>query len=182
MPSTLKMNMSTKLLIKLLASTILFWLIQIQVFGQEKNDAKTQLNEVISQFQNAISNKDSVAFNKLFFAEKIPFTGIMSKKTEASIKKNYPDFEGISVSDNQKFIRGIGKSTKKEEEKFYHIKIDTDGKIANISFDYSFHSDSKMIQWGNEKWNLVFAENKWLITDVIYSIHFPKVEVFPFSE
>lgn len=166
----------------LLAIIMLLWQFQLQVFGQEANASKVKLNEVITQFQNAISSKDSVAFQKLFFAKKIPFTGIMSKKTEASIKANYPDFEGISVSDNQRFIQGIIKSTKKEEEKFYNIKIETDGKIANISFDYSFHSDSKMIQWGNEKWNLVFAENKWLITDVIYSIHFPKVEVFPFSE
>lgn len=161
---------------------VLIVLISTNCICQEKSVDKIKLNELIIEFEQSIVEKDSTRFKKLFFDEKVPFVGIMSKETEMSIKKNYPEFEGISVSNCRKFINDICKTEKKQVEKFYDIKIDTDGSIGSISFDYSFISGIKMIQWGNEKWNLVKINNKWLITNVIYSIHFPSIETFPYNE
>ena len=134
------------------------------------------MSALITEFKESITEKDSIRFNSLFFSESVDFTGIMSKKTENSIKKNYPDFQGISVSNHKSFINDICKTPKKQEEKFYNISLSSDGAIGAISFDYAFYSDGKMIQWGNEKWNLARDGLKWLITDVVYSIHFPNVE------
>jgi len=139
------------------------------------------MSTVINDFKESIITKDSILFHSLFFSESVDFTGIMSKKTEASIKKNYPEFQGIAVSDHKNFIRDICKSPKKQEEQFYNTVLTTDGSIGAISFDYAFYSEEKMIQWGHEKWNLAKDGEKWLITDVIYSIHFPSVEPFPFK-
>lgn len=104
---------------------------------------------------------------------------MMSRQTEMSIKKDYPDFEGIAVSNSNKFIKEICESDKAQKEKFYNISIETDGVIASINFDYTFHIGEKVIQWGNENWDLVKLNNQWLITDVIYSIRFPDIESFP---
>jgi hypothetical protein len=106
----------------------------------------------------------------------------MSQETEASIKKDYPDFQGLSVSYSDKFISEICMTSKAQEEKFYNQQINTDGNIASVSFDYSYYSGKRMMQWGHEKWNLVKVEKEWLITDVVYSIHFPDVEPFPYGE
>ena len=152
------------------------------VFGQESSPIKIELNQVIIEFEKSIEEKDSIRFGKLFFHEKVPFVGIMSEETEMSIKKNYPDFEGIAVSNSNKFISEICATEKEQKEKFYNIEIETDGVIASINFDYSFHSDNKIIQWGNEHWNLVYVDKKWLITDVIYSIRFPGIEEFPYDK
>ncbi|MEL7122794.1 MAG: hypothetical protein AAFO07_25330, partial [Bacteroidota bacterium] len=84
-------------------------------------------------------------------------------------------------SNHKKFINDICKTPKKQEEKFYNVLLSSDGNIGTVSFDYAFFSEGKMIQWGNEKWNLARDGEKWLITDVVYSIHFPKVEAFPFE-
>ena len=150
-------------------------------WGQESSINKIKLNQVIIDFEKSIEEKDSIRFNNLFFHDEVSFVGIMSEATEMSIKKNYPEFEGISSSNSSKFIREICKTGKKQKEKFYNIEIETDGIIASINFDYTFHSDGKMIQWGNEEWNLVYAEKRWLITDVIFSINFPSVEEFPYD-
>ena len=162
--------------------TLLLTLISLPALAQESWPPKQQLNEVITSFQAAIAEKDSVKFNQLFFHERVPFTGIMSKDTEMSIKKNYAEFEGISVSNSSKFIREICNAKEAQTEGIYDIHISTDGIIASISFDYDFLSDGRMIQWGHEKWNLVFAGGEWLITDVVYSIHFPHIEKFPYVE
>jgi len=139
------------------------------------------LMEVVTDFQESIAKKDSIRFNQLFFTESVSFVGIMSKDTEWSIKKNYAEFQGIAVSDHKSFINDICKSEKMSKEKFYDIELSTDGFIGSISFNYAFLSGDKMIQWGHEKWNLVREGEKWLITDVIYTIRFPKVEPFPYE-
>jgi hypothetical protein len=154
-------------------------LISTTTFCQVTKTDSLKLNEVIIAFQESIEHKDSHKFNELFFDKDIPFIGIMSKATEWSIKKDYPEFEGISVSNHLKFITDICETEEFQKEVFYKIEISHDNSIASISFDYSYHSGVKMIQWGHEKWNLVKVNETWLITNVIYSIHFPEVEPFP---
>jgi len=151
-------------------------------YCQERSMDMLKLQKVVSEFEQSIIQKDSVRFKKLFFHEKVAFVGIMSEATEMSIKKDYPEFQGIAVSNCSKFIREICTSDKQQTERFYKIQISANAPIASISFDYSFLSGNKMIQWGNEKWNLVYADNQWLITDVVYSIHFPHIEPFPYEE
>ncbi len=157
--------------------TLLACLISISSFCQK--DASIQ--ELITDFEQSILTKDSVRFKKLFLDAQVPFVGIMSQATEASIKKDYPDFEGTAVSNCTKFIQDICKSTKKQEEKFYNIKIHTDGAVGAVAFDYAYFSGMRMMQWGHEKWNLVKIKDEWLITNVVYSIHFPDIEPFPFE-
>jgi hypothetical protein len=96
------------------------------------------------------------------------------------IKKKYSEFKGIFVSNYRKFILEICKSSKQHDKKFINIKIDSIEIIATVSFDYSHQIDDRMIQWGQDNWNLFFEENNWLITDVIYSVHFPSIEPYPF--
>ncbi len=167
---------------KLFLLVLLTLLINGYSYGQEKSKDKIQLKELIKEFEESILQKDSLRFKKIFLDDQVQFIGIMSKKTEWSIKKDYAEFEGVAVSTCHKFIFEICQSEKKQAENFYDIIIDTDGSIATISFDYSFSAAAKMIQWGHEKWNLVKMGDEWLITDVIYSIHFPDVEEFPYLE
>ncbi len=165
-----------------IAIMILFSMSITACLAQEKSTDMIKLNQVLAEFEEAIINKDSVQFKQLFFHDKVAFIGRMSKVSEWTIKENYKEFEGLAISNCSKFIREICESEKKSVENFYNIKMETDGAIATISFDYSFYSGEKMIQWGNEHWNLVYADNLWLITDVVYSIRFPDVEEFPFAE
>lgn len=162
---------------------MLFVLMQSTMgFAQENSIDVINLNKVIVEFEESIIEKDSTRFKKLFFDDKVAFVGIMSEETEMSIKKDYPEFEGISVSTCAKFIQQICETDKAQQEKFYNIRIDTDGSIASITFDYSYLSGDRMMQWGNEKWNLVKINKEWLITDVVFSIHFPDIEAFPYED
>lgn len=149
--------------------------------AQSSESDSTELRQVVESFKTAISSKDSSAFQALFFSSSVTFTGIMSEQTEWSIKKDYPEFQGISVSNPTKFIRDICLSPKKQREEFYNLRISSDGAIASIHFDYGFYADDELLQWGHEKWNLAKDGSEWLITDVIYSVHFPHVESYPFE-
>jgi len=139
------------------------------------------LNDLVVEFTESISAKDSVRFKKLLFHDNISFVGIMSEKTEGSIKKTHPDFQGVSVSTGSKFIREIVNSKEPKTEKVFNLRINSDGVIGSVSFDYCFLSGDKMIQWGNELWNVVYTEDQWLIKDVVFSIRFPAEEPFPYQ-
>ncbi len=161
---------------------MLFCLGPVAAFAQTSPTDSLAMTQLINDFKESIIQKDSIRFNALFFSESVDFTGIMSKKTEWSIKKDYSEFEGVSVSDHRSFIRDICKSSKEQEERFYNLSLSSDGAIGSISFDYAFYSDKKMFQWGHEKWNLAKDGDIWLITDVVFSIHFPHVEEFSLEE
>ena len=120
-------------------------LIPFLALGQDSDTDTQKLNDVVSVFQESIEKKDSTRFNQLFFKPSVPFVGIMSKETEWSIKKDYPEFEGISSSTHEKFIREICETEKRQKENVYQIEISHNGVIASISFNYSFISDTKMI-------------------------------------
>ncbi|MGD1848304.1 MAG: hypothetical protein ACFB10_23165 [Salibacteraceae bacterium] len=170
--------MSTKLSLFLIGCLLYLPFITV---GQPTESDSIALSKLITDFKASITTKDSVRFDSLFFGESVAFTGIMSKATEWSIKKGYPEFQGLAVSNHQSFIQDICQSPKKAEEVFRNVQLSNDGAIGSISFDYAFYSDGHMIQWGNEKWNVVKDGEHWRITDVVYSIHFPKIEPFPFE-
>lgn len=162
---------------------VLFMLLMSNsVFAQLSKKDSLQFVVIVESFQKAIAEKDSNSFKSLFFHDNVAFTGIMSEATENSIKKNYPEFEGVAVSESSRFIREICMSQKAQREAFYNVRMTSDGNIGHISFDYGYYSAEKLAQWGHEMWLLVREGEKWLITDVTYSIRFPKVEVFPFLD
>lgn len=163
-------------------TTAMLLLFTIQILpAQIDYSTKNELKQVVKNFERSISAKDATRFNKLFFSDEVSFVGIMSEETENSIKEDFDQFDGTSVSDSRSFIETIVDSDKKFKEKIYNIDVDGDGMIASIDFDYSFFSDGNMKQWGHQKWNLVNSNGKWLITNAVYSVHFPNVEKCPFD-
>ena len=150
-----------------------------QVLAQEQDSIKLEIFQVVRDFTMSIAEKDSVKFMKLFFEKDVAFTGVMTKETEWSIKKDYPEFQGLAVSNAHRFISEICSSEKYQNEKIYDLAIEVNGPVATVKFDYAFEAGYKLFQWGHERWNLVFVEEQWLITDVVYSIKFPDVEPMP---
>ena len=71
------------------------------------------------------------------------------------------------------FIDGIVSSPRSSEEVFSGVRIDTDGDIASVAFDYRFLSDGRQTNWGREMWQLVRTEEGWKIISVVWTIHDP---------
>lgn len=153
----------------------------LRVLGQFQDSTNAALSDLVSNFQAAIEAKDSVRFKALFFHDKVPFIGIMSKPTEWSIKKDNPRFEGIAVSNCSRFIREVCTTDKSQAESVHDLRIGTDGVVATVAFDYGFTTDGKLTQWGHEAWSVVMVDGAWSITDVVYSIRFPAIEPFPYA-
>ena len=71
-----------------------------------------------------------------------------------------------------KFIDSIVSDTEAIEEKFDNVRIDSDGDIAQVYFDYNFNRGEYRSNWGQEAWQLVRTTQGWKINSVIWSMEF----------
>lgn len=136
---------------------------------------KQQIEAIVESFRMAIINKDPDSFMKLFLHEDITWTGVMSDASLARINAGIKDpaaprpmkyFNGKP----RKFIERIAKNPARLEETFDSIRIDSDGDVAQVWFDYAFVEDGRKNNWGKESWQMVRAPTGWKIAAVIWSM------------
>lgn len=142
--------------------------------------SKQQIEGVIETFRKAMIEKDQDSFLKLFLKEDITWTGVM---TDASIERMYatrPDPKLLRPkkmfnSSPRKFIESIVKDKARQEETFSNVRIDTDGDVAQVWFDYSYITGDYKQNWGKESWQMVRTESGWKIAAVVWSMEFNPV-------
>jgi len=99
-----------------------------------------------------------------FVSEDVRLQDIRKAKPDAIKARQIPANNFIALID------GVVASPKPKEETFSNTKIETDGDVASVSFDYSFHDDGVKTNWGKEMWQLIRTEQGWKIFSVIYSV------------
>ncbi|MBA0436623.1 nuclear transport factor 2 family protein [Stenotrophomonas maltophilia] len=134
------------------------------------------IEQVVESFRTSLINKDKPTYMGLFFSDKAEDIGWQYVSEDVrlqDIRKAKPDAikaRKIPANNFIALIDGVVASPKPREEKFFNTKIDTDGDVASVSFDYSFQDDGAKINWGKEMWQLIRTEDGWKIFSVIYSI------------
>ena len=133
-----------------------------------------EIEAVVEAFRTAIIDKDKERFVKLFLHENITWQSVKGDETLAFVRQKTPDAAKVAVNPQKtylSFIDGIVAAKEKQEEKFWNIKIDTDGDVASVFFDYSFHASDKKTNDGKEAWHLVKTDDGWKIVSVIWSVN-----------
>lgn len=141
----------------------------------EANDVKA-IRQVVESFRTAIIKKDKPAYMALFFSDKpedIGWQFVSEDSRLIHIRKTKPDAikaRQIPTNNFVSLIDGVVKTYEPREETFSNVKVETDGEIASVSFDYTFLANGKKTNWGKEMWQLVRTEGGWKIFSVIYTI------------
>lgn len=128
---------------------------------------------VIESFRSSIIEKDRERFLDLFVQQDVPWQSVVDDQSLARIQVQRPEaIKARFKKENNPvaFIDGIVASKNRSEETFSNIKIDSDGEVAAVTFDYSFLSNGKPTNWGKECWLMVRTEAGWRITTVAYSV------------
>lgn len=142
-------------------------------FAQDAAAQKQQIEAVIEAFRTSIIEKDKAKFTALLFSEDIPWTSVVTEETLARMRKKKPEAKRVYPSVGKgtiEFIDSIVAEKEPQEEKFENVHIETDGSIASVWFDYSYHDGAKKTNWGKETWQLVRTDDGWKINSVIWSI------------
>jgi ketosteroid isomerase-like protein len=135
---------------------------------------KAEIERVVETFRTAIINKDQDAFLKLFLKEDITWAGVTADKSIDMLYANRPNPAlrrppKVFNSNPRAFIESIVKDKARSEETFANLRIDSDGDVAQVWFDYSFLSDGRKENWGKESWQMVRTETGWKIAAVVWS-------------
>jgi hypothetical protein len=136
--------------------------------------SRPQIEAVVESFRTSLIKKDKEAFLRLFLKEDVTWAGVT---TDASIEMLYanrpkPEMKRpfkFFTSTPRRFIDMIVKDPGQVEETFSNVRIETDGEIAQVWFDYVFLEGSFRSNWGKESWHLVRTENGWKIASVVWS-------------
>ena len=180
MPSAVLIRFHSGDMMKLFAVTCLSMSILLfapeSAFAQDAAD-KQQIERGIATFRTAIIDKDKDAFLKLFLNENIAWTGTTG---DASIERIYarrsdPTWARLpkNFSSNPRaFIDSIAKRTARVDEIFSNVRIDSDGDVAQVWFDYSFNIGDYKQNWGKESRQMVRTGTGWKIAAVVWSQEF----------
>jgi hypothetical protein len=160
-----------------LAATVLVTLAAPMVTRAAEPADNPDIRAVIDSFRTAIIQRDKPRFLSLVVSPDIPWQGVLTDDGLAQLKHLDPKAVKVaydSRSTPTAFIESIIRSKKSSEEKFSAIKIDTDGDVATVAFDYSFLSGEHVVNGGRECWLLVRTGSGWKITTIAFSSNLTK--------
>lgn len=129
-----------------------------------------EIEQLVQQFQRNIIDKDAAALGALFLPENNSWLTVLDDQTFAAAKAKRPNVPRTRPSHYQGFVKFIGESKVPVEEKFYNVKIHTNGYVAAVYFDFDFIEDGKVTNRGAESWHLVRTEQGWKISSMVFSI------------
>ncbi|MEE9361154.1 MAG: hypothetical protein V3U92_00985 [Cellulophaga sp.] len=156
---------------------VLFLLTSNMNIQAQKTDQN--FTQIINTFSKAITNPEmETEFYNLFLHDSITWATVNEGKTKEDLKSKN-DYQPYSSASFKTFYKMI--KTGSYEEKFYNIITQQDDNYATISFDYSFHKDTEIKNWGKEYWTLLKVDEQWKITSVLWTTNYQYIEKCPFK-
>lgn len=139
--------------------------------GQQERraQAKREIEAIVQTFKAAIIAKDSATLKSLFLPEHNSWILVSSDEEFRQRKAKNPKLKKLEPGTYVEFAEQMGQGKERFEEKFSNLKIETDGAIASVHFDFVFLEDERVTGKGQEAWQLVKTEQGWKINAVIYS-------------
>ena len=128
------------------------------------------IRQVVQQFQSAIVAHDGKTLGGLFLPEHDSWLSVLDTPTWKVVKAKNPAARKVMRSTWQKFAEFIQNSKGPVEERFYDVRIDTNGAVGSVYFNFDFISDGKVSNRGSESWQMVQTEDGWKISSMLYSI------------
>lgn len=141
-----------------------------------KADDRAQIHAVVESFRSAIVDKDAERFEGLFVPGAVTWQAVMSDAALRRVREKRPDAVKLrfdSAHGPRSFIDSIVAAKDQVEEVFGNVRIETDGDIASVVFDYRFMVEGRQTNHGLEAWHLLRSEQGWRIVSVIWSISLP---------
>jgi len=128
------------------------------------------INKVVDQFKAAIIARDGKTLGSLFLQDHDSWLTVADDKTWAEVKSRHPEARKVFAGSRRQFVEFVQASQKPVEERFYNVRIDTNGAVGSVWFDFDFLEDGKVTNRGSETWQMVRDEDGWKIGAMLYSM------------
>lgn len=128
------------------------------------------IQKVVEQFKAAIIAHDGKTLANLFMQDHESWLSVADETIWAKMKARNPQARKVIPSSWKKFSEFIQNANVPVEERFYNVRIDTNGAVASVWFDFDFLIENKVTNRGSESWQMVHAEDGWKISSMLYSM------------
>lgn len=128
------------------------------------------INAVVQQFQAAIHARDGKALGSLFLADHNSWLVVLDDGEYARAKARDADAAKVRKSTWKEFADYISNSKVPVEERFHNVRIETNGAVASVYFDFDFLNDGKVTNRGSESWQMVHDGQGWKIGAMVFSV------------
>ena len=125
------------------------------------------IEAVIEKFRLAIIAKDGPALSDLLINSRIVFNQLADQAGIDEARKADRHYDGLGNSGFSGFARAVTGSKVPIEERFYNVRIEQDGPLALVTFDYL--EDGKVENRGLEHWMLRKIDGTWKIFSVVWT-------------
>jgi hypothetical protein len=134
--------------------------------------SKAEINQLVDTFKAAIIAKDGGKLDTLFVSENSSWFSALDDASLAKTRTKKADAKRFNASADayKGFTKFVGTTTHAIEEKFSNVRIESDGIIGNVYFDYVFLLDGKPTNHGNETWQVIHTDDGWKINAMLYSV------------
>ena len=138
------------------------------VVGAHQNDPaeKRAIEHVLSSYAAALSNGDEAAFSSILLNDQVPF----SSTGELHLDKAEPAH--LQTSRYARFKQIVFESGRHYQQQFYHVRIEQDGALAQVSLDFvtrdaSTHDGS----YGWKSLTLLKVNGQWKVASEFYTAY-----------
>ncbi|NII11064.1 DUF4440 domain-containing protein [Oleiagrimonas sp. C23AA] len=134
------------------------------------------IRKVIQQFSTAIVQKDKQGFLTLFAQPPILWRTVLGDTMLKKIRQRHAGADKAPFNPRhnyRQFIDFVSGHKGPVKETFRNIRIDSDGDVASVNFDYTFRMDRRETNRGQESWQLLHTDAGWRIVSVVWSTHLP---------
>lgn len=143
-------------------------------YAQDPERSRQEIGQLVERFQAAIAAKDTTGFMQLFLREDITWNVVYTddsvKRYNATLKDpTIPHATKIQGGSPRRFIESIARSRQARSEAISNVRIDTDGEVAQVWFDFAFMIGDYRSAWGKESWQLIRTGDGWKIAGVVWS-------------
>ena len=130
----------------------------------------TAIHTVVEQFKAAIIAHDGKTLGNLFVQDHDSWLSVADETKWAKVRAANPQARKVVPSSWKEFATFIQNAKRPIEERFYNVRIETNGAVASVWFDFDFLIGGKVTNRGSESWQMVHAEDGWKISSMLYSL------------
>lgn len=138
-----------------------FTLLASNIYAKTEN--QQDIEQVLSEFSESISNKKRENFLNLFYSNKVLWLAVVDDK-------DLEDFdEKVNLYNKNGFIDWVVSDKDPKEVRFSNIIINSNGDVASVYCDYAFYLNHEITNYGKETFTLVRTKDGWKISAIAFS-------------
>ena len=144
-------------------------LLSTTIHAKDRAQDLAEVRDVMDTFHHAVVTHDGSALAALFIPEGSTWLNVLSDDAYARAKAKSPGVAKVRLGSYKDFAGFVSNSKDSLDPEHSHVRIQSDGVIASVYFDFVFLINGKAENRGSETWQLVKSAEGWRIAAITYS-------------